>query len=282
MSTIEIIVLSSIGACVLFSLYYIFFHRKKKTKDKKSKNKDDKKLGEKKVEKAIKTGKEEVKETQKEEVKEEPKKEPFKIIRKQSTVKINKKALKSGSRNPSITKVFDKGRRIDQPEEIKNEDLFDTHDAEKEFTLEKQLPTVGAFGVREPEINTESTKQEFKIKAPFGSPNRAPTIGDRTNFGSHLNVSEDGNLSGILGTGVAKAIVDANRVADKADDKTELMIQDVRRNILGIKSDIGAFDYLNLEGLKNQPKTKAKLKNIDAETLIIADAIVNPKYKKKK
>ena len=262
------------GISLALILCYIFFAGKK---GKKKKEKKKEPVAEKKVEKAIKTGKEE---QPKEEKPEEKPREriPFKIIKKQSKVKINKKALNASSRNPSITKVFDKNGKVDA---VKSEPI--DHQKElQEAIIETSNKEVGRFGAREQEIRTVSSDHEFSIIAPTGSPNRAPTIGDRTNFGSHLNVNEDGNLSGVLGTGIKKVDDKVNMVIEKVDDKTEDMVNRMKKNVFGITDDIDPFDFLNRQPREDiSKKEQNPLKKIDAKTLIIADAISNPKYKKK-
>lgn len=285
MSTIEILILTAVGLFLVSCLCYIFFYHKKKIKAKK----EDKKLGEKKVEQAIKPKKDEKAKQEEQETKEEVKEEkketekaleknPFKIIRKKSEVKINKKALKNGSRNPSITKVFDKeGNRVDLAEEEQinkeriekiSEDVQDLHSTER-------------FIARDYNISDESSEHEYKIIAPKGSPNRAPIIGDRTNFASHLNISEDGNMSGIIGTGVKKII---DRVDDHSDDieqRTQEMIRNVHRNLYDEMDFLDMYQTGTQDIPDSKTKVKDKLKNIDAQTLIIADAISNPKSKRK-
>jgi len=278
-------VLLIIFGCVLaLILGYIFFGGKKKKKNKENKKSKEPEK-EKKIEPAIKSNKpkeEEKKEEPKQEIKEEKPREkiPFKIIRKQSEVKINKKALKAGSRNPSVTKVFDKnGKKIEeQPKGSDNqEDLKDAIDK-----LSLNTDSIERFGARDPQFNTISSEHEFSIVAPKGSPNRAPIISDRTNFNSHLNVSEDNNLSGIVGTGIGKVLADIDKTANSVDNKTEEMVNKVRKNFLGIEEDIDPFDIFNRRANQNQEVKKKEnpLDKIDAKTLIIADAISNPKSRR--
>lgn len=318
MSTIEKLLVFGLIVAAIIATYYIFFslRKKKKTKEEKKylsskKGKKDKSKepeGEKKVEKVFKSDKE------KEEKKEEPakqeeektlekeppkKKESFKIIRKKSEVKINKKAINANSRNPSITKVFDKsGNRVDETEktevtdELKPEDISQVMEDELDFNNNSVMSDVVSqtpdrFGFREPDIREKSDAHEYKIEAPVGSPNRAPIIGDRTNFGSHLSISEDGNMSGVIGTGVAKIIDKAESQAEEIDRKTEEMINSVRLNLLGDRRDYpSGFGYMRGQedyGYNKKQETPSdKLKKIDAKTLIIADAISNPRYKSKK
>ena len=141
---------------------YIFFGGKKKIKSKKKK--DEQPKGEKKIEQVIKSEKKEVKEEKKEEVPKiempEQASSGFKIIRKQSKVKINKRALQDGSRNPSVTKVFDKSGRsqfdIDAVESIDREQ-------ENDFIQEESIGSnnVGRFGARDVDYLVVNKGNEF-------------------------------------------------------------------------------------------------------------------------
>lgn len=313
MGILEKVLLILFALIVLVCLYFIFFSKKKskgkkEKKEKKSnrKKKEEAPAGERKVERVIKKQGEEDKEDTKEDSnkdseekvleKEPPKDTSFKIIRKQSEVKINKKALKSGSRNPSITKVFDKNGKMIDPDNntdsvnvLQEEVDSDMIDIIREFDAEENsimsgtpFGNIGAFGFREYNMNEVSTDKEFKINAPIGSPNRAPIIGDRTNFASHLNVSEDGNLSGVVGTGVSKIIQRAESQTDEIEKKTNDMLDNIRKNILGNRGfgfGNNPFSQVKTEQ-KEEPKKKRTIKDIDAKTLIIAEAINNPKNRK--
>ena len=258
---------------------YIFFGGKK---SKKAKAKQEPKQ-EKKVEQAVKTDK-----PKQEEKKEEavpvvkmPEADPqkgFRIIRKKSEVKINKKALKSGSRNPSVSKVFDKsGKKIDEPQkdEIPESEL---EMRKSIIDLSKKEP--GRFGTREIDYDVVNNGAEFKINNPEGSLNRAPRIGDRTNFGSHLNVSADGNLSGVVGTGISKTLSNIDKQTRSVDDNTEAMIRNVKRNFLGIEEEINPFDVFNTRRPQESQKKESALNKIDAKTLVLVDAINNPRFKR--
>ena len=283
------------GISLAFVIGYIFFGGKKKQKkDKKSKDKKQEDVKEKKIEPAIKSNKQEDKSQNK--VEEAPKVEMpttdssgFKIIRKQSKVKINKKALQNGSRNPSVTKVFDKNKSgsdfsVDKIEPIK-EEVEDIVNDNLDIVNQSQ---VDRFGAREINYNVVNRGNEFSIKNREGDLNRAPIITDRTNFGSHLNVSEDNNFLGVTGTGI-KEINETNekvKESEEVDEDVDSMVKNVKRNFLGLDDDINPFDYFNrdrrMETAKGENKKEIKIKDIDLKTLIIADAINNPKYKNKK
>ena len=330
MSVLEMIVIAAVAVAFVYILYVIYSPKKKKKekkpKEKKVKEKKTKKekktgnakkdeknvvsksVGEKKVEQAIKKeGSEKVEEKSKtaeqEEEKElvlqkEPPKEkgtPFKIIRKQSKVKINKQALKSGSRNPSVTKVFDKGKRVDI-DENSNGGLVEDAGKEiakvvNEVNTEKEsvmsdIPSqdIGHYGIREPRFDSISDEHEFRMRPPFGSPNRAPVIGDRTNFGSHLRVTDDNNLSGVMGTGVAKIIEQTEAQSNEIDKKTDQMVRNVKRDILGDIPRFGGMFDISERGVNNDLNKETpnqKLKNLDAETIMIAQAIAKRKGAKK-
>ena len=310
MNTLEIVIVVAFVLIILLCLYFAFFSKKKKNKekkesgDKKDKGKNSKKekepAGERKVEKAIKKPGEEEKQEAKQESEEKEKtlekeppkeKEGFKIIRKQSKIKINKKAINASSRNPSITKVFDKnGKILDSKEEAEGNvfteetasEIVEIQGDNKGVMSDIHSQNIDRFGFREPQIETTEENGEYKINAPIGSPNRAPIIGDRTNFASHLNISADGNLSGVVGTGVAKIIEKAEKQSDDIEKKTNDMLENIRRNILGDRPfndpyNMGArIDRNNVEE-KGKSKT---IKDFDVKTLILADAINNPKSKK--
>jgi len=283
MSTVEILILTAIGLVVVSSLCFIFFKRKKKVKTKK----EEANVGEKKVEQAIKPKVDKKDEEDKEKNKdddEEAKKEkalektPFKIIRKQSEVKINKKALKNGSRNPSITKVFDKeGNRVDlsKEEELQEEIIEDKIDEKFERVSEER------FSARDYNISDESSEHEYKIVAPKGSPNRAPIIQDRTNFGSHLHISDDGNMSGIIGTGVKEIIENVDDHSENIEQRTHDMIRNVHKSLFDEMDYLDRYQSFQQDYESDNETPKDKLKNIDAQTLIIAEAISNPKGKRK-
>lgn len=321
MGTLEIVIIVFVGLIAIFGLYSIFFSKKVKAikskrkeqkeqkKAEKLKKKQDKKQSkkgaseaagkERKIEPAVVSKKKPEAEKQEppspapvpaqpEPELEKKKPEPFRIIRKTSQVKINKKALKNGSRNPSITKVFENGKRIDavEPQEVGPvSKKVETQETQEAPVYEIIREDVGDFGFREPKYLEESTEGGFRIVPPKGLPNRAPIIGDRTNFTSRLTVSSDNNLSGVSGPGINKAIESVNKQTEKIEKKTVDLVEEVRRKLLGekdkIKSQAGfmgqGYDGFVAEGEQNSIN---RFKSIDAETLIIADAISNPKYKK--
>ena len=321
MGTLEIVIIVFVGLIAIFGLYSIFFSKKVKAiknkrkeqkeqkKAEKLKKKQDKKQGkkgaseaagkERKIEPAVVSKKKPEAEKQEppspapvpaqpEPEPEKKKPEPFRIIRKTSQVKINKKALKNGSRNPSITKVFENGKRIDavEPQEVKPvSEKVETQETQEPPVYEIIREDVGDFGFREPKYLEESTEGGFRIVPPKGLPNRDPIIGDRTNFTSRLTVSSDNNLSGVSGPGINKAIESVNKQTEKIEKKTVDLVEEVRRKLLGERDRLKGEPSFNGQGYEefmvdNSKNATSKFKNIDAETLIIADAISNPKYKK--
>ncbi len=301
MGTIELVLLIGIGIVLLVGIYLIFFSKKVKDKikkekaDKKSKKNTVKNGGEKKVEQAIKTDRK-PEEKPKQEASpavataepelEKKKSQPFKIIRKQSEVKINRKALKNGSRNPSITKVFENGKRVDEilPEEGSNSS--EIHEDTNPINV-APVEDVGDFGFREPKFLEVDAQGGFKVDIPQGMPNRAPIIEDRTNFTQRLNVSEDNNLLGVSIVGTQHVVEKVEKQTKDIDQKTADIVEVVRKRLLGerAKLDIsfGApYDATEMQGGKTTTKksAKEKLQSIDAETLMIVDAINNPKHKK--
>ena len=271
---------------------YIFFGSKKSKKDKKKESKETK---EKKVEQAIKSDRpKQEKQPEPEEKKvEQPKEEQqkgFRIIRKKSEVKINKKALHAGSRNPSVTKVFDKNNKLEGVEtkqkdmhESKRE-MFQDVDFSKIDQLQKKEEQVGRFGARAVNYDVVNNGLEFQINNPEGTHNRAPIITDRTNFGSHLNEVDSKNPYSISGIGVKQAIVNAQRQATSVDDDTEDMVRKIKKNFLGVEDDIDPFESIRrrMEEREHPQKENQEkpLTKLDAKTLILADAISNPKFKK--
>ena len=321
MGTLEIVIIVFVGLIAIFGLYSIFFYKKVKAikskrkeqkeqkKAEKLKKKQDKKQSkkgaseaagkERKIEPAVVSKKKPEAEKQEppspaqvpaqpEPELEKKKPEPFRIIRKTSQVKINKKALKNGSRNPSITKVFENGKRIDavEPQEVKPvSEKVETQETQEPPVYEIIREDVGDFGFREPKYLEESTEGGFRIVPPKGLPNRAPIIGDRTNFTSRLTVSSDNNLSGVSGPGINKAIESVNKQTEKIEKKTVDLVEEVRRKLLGERDRLKGEPSFNGQSYEefmvdNSKNATSKFKNIDAETLIIADAISNPKYKK--
>lgn len=262
---------------------------RKKSKNKETKNsskKDDlkskpeksEKGEEKKVEPALKSKSvepEKVEEKEKTLEKEPPKeKEKFHVIRKKNEIKVNKQALRSGSRNPSVTKVFDKNGKI-KTEEEKVEEEKKSVDFNDEIQEKKP---VERFGTREYEYSENNTSNFFQINAPKGSPLRSPTIGDRTNFTERLRVSEDGNLSGVSGIGIHGAILQAESQAKDIEDKNKEMLDRVDDSLNG---QFFGDMFSNLSLQENKSEVKNPLDKIDVETLILVDAINNPRHKKK-
>lgn len=270
-ATLIIIVVASVIA--LFMLWLIFFYGRKKGK----KSKEPK--PQKSVEPAIKPSEKKAEpEPQEEPVKVTMPSESLKALRRQSQVKVNKKALKGDSRNPSVTKVFVDGKNVE--EEAKAQAEAAAAAAAAAAVAEEQVKykgapiakDVGRFGAREPEFVDHTVSEQ-------GMPNRTPTIGDRTNFGSHLNISKDNNLSGVSGTGIAKAVEQSENAGKDIDERTAALVQSVRMNMLG---DTSGFDDSSFwQDSSPEKKTpNQRLKEIDAKTLIIADAVANPKSKK--
>lgn len=289
MSPIEIIIIVICVLAVLIAIWRIFFSSKiskkikAKKESKKSDKKEDKNADKPKVEQAIKKEgadkKQEKPAEEKKEEKQEKKDTSFKIIRKQSEVKINKTALKSGSRNPSISKVFDKnGKRIDDLSEEQTAEV-ETEKIKEENKVQQKLEP---FGAREYQYNEINTAEEFKINAPKGSPMRAPIIGDRTNFASHLNVSEDGNLSGIVGIGVHTATIKAESQLREIEQKNQDMIDRVQKDMLNRDFGNQLRRYESFDNEKPKQTEDSLLDKIDPETLILADIINNPKHKTNK
>lgn len=279
------------GISLAYLSCYIFFGGKKKNKkEKKKEKKAETESKEKKIEQAIKSNrpnapKEEVKEEEKKvQPQEQEAQKGFRIIRKKSQVKINKKALHSGSRNPSVTRVFDKnGKKIG--EEVKEEKKQKEIDFEQTFKKLEQ-EEVGRFGARQIDYNVVNDGANFRINNPEGTNNRAPIITDRTNFKSHLNETNVNNPYSISGIGVKQAIDKAEMQAATVDDDTEEMVRNIKRNFLGVEEDVDPFETIRRR-MERQKESENKtdnnenpLKKIDAKTLILADAISNPKYKK--
>lgn len=319
MGILEIIVIALLSFGFVYIIYRIYSPKKKKKekKEKKEKEKapekdksikgevkkDDnnifgKAVKERKIEPVVKKGETITlppEEEEKELVlqKEPPKQpEPFRVIRKQSSLKISKKALKSGSRNPSVTKVFDNGKRIDIDENSTGgleEDAREvvsqvTEEINKEkdgvmtdITSEK----IGHYGIREHNFDALVEGGEFRMQKPKGSPNRAPIIGDRTNFASHLRVTDDNNLSGVMGTGVAKIIAETEEQSNQIQQNADNMIRDVKKDLFGDMPRFGGLFGGSDFDMQSENKNDAskKLQGLDAETIMIAQAVAKRKGK---
>ena len=216
-----------------------------------------------------------------EEKPQEKKDRSFKIIRRQSEVKVSKKALKSGSRNPSITKVFENGKRIDQPElpEETQENMDNGMKKNQDQETPKQKQPLERFFARDIDYSETNTQEEFKIHAKEGERFRVPMLKDRSNFGSHLDVDKDGNLSGVRGIGIHSAVSKANSQIADIEKKNKDMLERVQRDLLANSMDIPIFGDNEIQ---NKKPTSNILDKIDSETLLLADAINNPKFKTKK
>lgn len=301
MSLLEKLILGLCLFLVLYAILNAIFGGKKKKKSqpkKEEKKSQDKKTGNKKAEatqakiepvlkrESQKSGQEEKsqeKSPQQEKVLEKTlektpeKKTGLQIIRRKNELKINKKALSVNSRNPSITKVFDKNGKILTDEEKKQ-----PPEEEKPPVVKPRVEKVERFGTREYVYSEENTSELFRINAPKGSPLRAPTIGDRTNFTNRLIVSADGNLSGVAGIGIHGAIAGANSQANEIEQKHQAMLERVDQSLhnpsLGDAiNEFNPFDF----PVQNRKKSVNPIDKIDTETLIIADAIANPRHKNK-
>lgn len=253
MGTLEIVLISLGVSAVALVLLYVLSAKKKKGKAEAPST-----GSEAKVEPVYKK-------PEADKPKDEPSVETLKVIRKQSEIKINKKALKGDSRNPSITKVFVNGKNVEEEPE-----------AVAEEPVAEEKPTIGAFGTREPEFS-QPLDGKPRERSPFQMPNRAPIIGDRTNFTSRLHVSEDNNLSGVSGTGIAKALSESENKMSDIDQKTEDMVDEIRRTFLGQTSPL----LTNDESLSSTKNTKINVKDFDAKTLIIADILNHPRGQKR-
>lgn len=261
--------------------------KKKAKKDKKQK---DPKTEEKetKIEPAMKkqeNPKEEKKEEQKQpeekektlEKQPEEKDKKLHVIRRKSELKINKKAVSVQGRDPSISRVFDKnGKNLIEEEKKQKEQKQEVKVEEK-----KEKKPVERFGTREYEYSEQNTSTFFQINAPKGSPLRAPTIGDRTNFTERLRVSEDGNLSGVSGIGLHGAVKNANSQARVIEEKNQEMLERVDQSLRNPEFGEALFQYSSFgEPREKKSKGQTIVEKLDAETLIIADAINNPRHKK--
>jgi len=274
MNTIEIILIS-LGVFGFFVLLYtLFFHRKKKGK-----------------------AKEKTQETQKQEVQEPAKEEktPFKIIRKKSNVKIHKKALTSGSRNPSVTKVFVNGKMVDENKEEQSaesvEKKKDLDDHQENLEVNELMKKKSAYDIKDPEFDDViSDDTSFQFIPGKGRKNRAPRLSDRTNFTERITVTEDNNLSGIKGVGVQDIINKTEKKSLEMHDRTDKMLSDIHKGFGksgGITYDNALMDLMkefDMDLPRPQPVVKQTktIEGLDPKTLIIAEAISNPKYKIKK
>ena len=315
MNLIEILLIFGFGALVIVAIWQIFFSKKKK-KDKKEKKPKEKKAEKEKPDSKPKedktkqkqgSGKEQpkvepvVKSAEKKDDKQkEDKSEPAKtesvekektlekekekkglyVIRPHTELKINKKALKNGSRNPSVSRVFDKnGNKI----EIEQEEKIQEPEEQVHATDVKKKP-VERFGTREYEYSEQNDPWFFQINAPKGSPLRAPTIGDRTHFTERLHVSEDGNLSGITGIGVHGAIASAESQAKQIEQKNQEMLSRVDDSLRNPNFGEALMQYGGSFEEKKNTKSRGEkiLDKIDPETMIIVDAINNPRHKNNK
>lgn len=267
MSTLEIVIFVCVGVFALTGVLLIMASIKKKKK-----KVEEEPKAEPKIEPAIKSDRKPVEKKEEEPVK-VTMPEQFQIIRRKSKVKINKKAIKGDSRNPSITKVFVDGKRVDEPPKEQ------TAPAKPKTTIAdiiKKQQSSARYGAREPEFKDLS-------KAEITAPNRSPIIGDRTNFASHLNVTSDNNLSGVAGTGVAKALAESESRGKDIDKRTQDLVQSIKQNMLSQQDSSNSLLIgINPPFSNNNADLKpaSKLKNIDAKTLIIAEAINNPKSKR--
>ncbi|MBQ7466896.1 MAG: hypothetical protein IJS74_02360 [Clostridia bacterium] len=287
MTTLELLIIISVAVIAVFSLLTIFFRKRKKTAPADKKTETEKKVEPvyKKDEKKEDNKGDEKKDAeteQKTEGKKPEEKEGFKIIRKQSKVKINKKALTSGSRNPSVTRVFGKDVLKETEEAKSKEKVIDVKE-----DITKEVKPIERFGVKEYEYSETNTPEEFKINAPQGSPQRSFKLQHRE-FGPHLTVSEDGNLSGVVGVGIKKSIESATSQVKEIEKKNEDLIRRAQGAINLNQDDDDDLDFFQRRMMEmnfdihqgSQPKdAKELLKNIDTKTLIVAEAIANPKYK---
>lgn len=305
MNLIEILLICAFSVLVIVIIWQIFFSKKKdkkekktkekkpkkekpakKPKEKKSKQKQDAKQ-QAKVEPAVKKEepKQETKEPEKTEsaekektLEKEKEKKGLYAIRPQTELKISKKALKNGSRNPSVSRVFDKnGNKIEQEEKPKEPE-------EQVHATDVKKKPVERFGTRDYEYSEQNSPELFQINAPKGSPLRAPTIGDRTHFTERLHVSEDGNLSGISGIGVHGAVASAESQAKQIEQKNQEMLARVDDSLRNPYFGEALMQYGGeIERPKNT-KTRGEkiLDKIDPETMIIVDAINNPRHKNNK
>lgn len=315
MNLTEILLICGFGALVIVSIWQIFFSKKKK-KEKKPKEKKEKKektaskpkdnktkqdggKEQAKVEPVVKPsekndGKQkedkpkddknkpsETESVEKEKILEKEKeKKGLYVIRPHTELKINKKALKNGSRNPSVSRVFDKnGKKI----EIEQEEKIQEPEEQVHATDVKKKP-VERFGTREFEYSEQNDPWFFQINAPKGSPLRAPTIGDRTHFTERLHVSEDGNLSGITGIGIHGAIASAESQAKQIEQKNQEMLSRVDDSLRNPNFGEALMQYGGSFEEKKNTKSRGEkiLDKIDPETMIIVDAINNPRHKNNK
>ena len=278
MGIVELVIIALISAFAVFSVLFIFMKKKKPSKKENVK--------EKKVEPVYKDSKKDTQtETKEDKPQAQEKPEPFKIIRKQSKVKISKKALSSGSRNPSVTKVF--GKEAPKSDEIqsneKKEENVKKTDEQVKIVPKKR---VERFGVKEYEYSETNTPENFKINAPEGSPSRSFEL-NRRDFGSHLNISEDGNLGGVVGIGINKVVNNVENQLKKLEQKNDEMLGRAQL-AFPRRLDDADDNYFDrrlrqardmLQSGNTLQEKQDILKNIDAKTLIIAEAISNPKYK---
>ncbi len=282
MKLIEWIIIIAVIIFAVFSVLVIIFRKRKKIEQK-----DEKPEG--KVEPVYKP-KEEKKESdaaEKEKPDDEKKDENvgFKIIKRQEGVKINKKALDAQSRNPSVTKVFGKDGELEKKQ--KEEKALQEKVAAEQVNSNKKIEP---FFPRDYEYDEVNTDDMFKIVTPDGQPVRTPEIKNRSDFASHLNVSEDGNLSGVVGIGLDKALNSAQSQLKEIEDKNQQMIKRAH-GVVNIDDMDDDFNYLeqrirqmreSMEVSNEKSGKKISLKDIDPKTLIVAEAIANPKYKNNK
>lgn len=283
MSLLEWIIVIAVILFASFSVLVIIFRKRKKEG-----KQDVKPSGESKVEPVYKRD-EPPKEQETSEEEKKDVNEGFKIVKRQEGTKINKKALDTQSRNPSVTKVFGKDSEAEKQKQQEQEEqakIKEMQTAERTWKSKKIEP----FFPKDYEYSEVNTDNLFKIVTPYGQPVRTPEINSRSQFGSHLNISEDGNLSGVVGIGLDKALDSAESQLKDIESKNQQMIRRAHGSV-NIEDMVDDFDYFERrlmqmrEGMdmpSEKSNKKINLKDLDPKSLIVAEAIANPKYKKKK
>lgn len=240
----------------------------------------------KKKKKAKKATKEQAPEQKKEEPKEEPKPEPdrsFKIAKKSRLSRVSKKALETNSRTATVEKVFE--RTPPMPSSTQTDVYVEPLEPESQQLLDS-LSSVETTDRKV--ISVKELKQHIQPKDKSPNTDYYPSDEEEYSSARYISSGRAGEITGQY-TGIHlgsskpqttkpqhKGTLDNTVVVDDDEDIDFEKLFD--SGMFGSSS----FTAMERNGFKNleQPKPD-KSDDIDFNDMVVAEAMLNPKYKKK-
>lgn len=242
----------------------------------------------KKKKKSKKTTKEQSSVPKKEEPKkEEPKPEPdrsFKIAKKSRLSRVSKKALETNSRTATVEKVFE--RTPPMPTDIQTDVYVEPLEPESQQLLDALS---GVEASNRKVISVKELKQRIKPAESLQNTDYYPSDDEEYSSAKYISSGRAGEITGqYTGIHLGSAKHKSSKPQPKGFGDSKVLVDDEDDDIdfekLFDNGMFGSNSFSAIErgGFKNleQPKPD-KSDDIDFNDMVVAEAMLNPKYKKK-